>query len=178
MTTLLTDWVKLAHCVSVAALRRVTVKHYLIWLFRANDKENNTQKDQNKIIPTYKAHFCQSANIFLSLVSGIGGEGGRLLFSSTENKQSSKSGRNTRVLYICELQVAVLTALCLLRSPPTTRGLVFSPTLLFVHFFHHMLQHFPFSLCCFHPSSVPFFFASRYSVSVTHFLPLYQELIP
>lgn len=28
------------------------------------------------------------------------------------------------------------------------------------------------------PSTVPFFFVSRYSASVTHFLPLYQELIP
>lgn len=123
----------------------------------------------------YEACSCHTAIIFLSSVSTIGWRG--LLFSSTENKQSSKSGRNAGVLFICKLQVAVLTALCLLRSPPTTHGPFFSPSPLFVHFFHHMLQHFPFSLCCFCPSGVPFFFVLRYSASVTHFLPLYQELI-
>lgn len=39
--------------------------------------------------------------------------------------------------------MVVLTALCLLRSPLTARDLFFSRTLLFVHFFHHILQHFP-----------------------------------
>lgn len=173
------EWVKLAHCVcTVAALRRVTRKRYLICLFRANNEENNTQKDQNKIIRRYKAHFCQAANVFLVLVSSIGWRGGNFCFLPLKTSSPVKVEGTPGVLFICELQVAVLTAPCLLRSPPSTHGLFFSQTLLFVHFFHHMLQRFPFSLCCFCPSSVPFFFVSRYSVSVTHFLPLYQELIP
>lgn len=44
-----------------------------------------------------------------SLVSSWRGGGG-LLFSSTVNKQSSKSGRNSVVLFVCELQVAASLA--------------------------------------------------------------------
>ncbi len=74
-------WLKLAHCVrTVAAVRRVTQKCYLIWLFPANIEENNTQKVQNKIIRRYKAHICQAANTFLVLVSSIGWRGGDFCF--------------------------------------------------------------------------------------------------
>lgn len=118
----MTERDKLAHCAcTVAALRCVTQKLYSIWLFCANDQENNTQKDQNKIIRRYEAFFCQAANIFISLVFeyhvGRRRRRGLLLFSSAENKQSSKSGRNAVVLFVWKLQVAALTGL---RSPPTT----------------------------------------------------------
>lgn len=105
--------------------------------------------------------------------SGVVIRGG-LLFSSTENKQSSKSGRNAVVLFVCELQVAVL------KSPDHSRPFLLSDPVICSLLPPHAPT-FPLlslSLCCFCLSSVPFFFVSRYSVSVTHFLPLYQELIP
>lgn len=124
----------------------------------ANVEENNTQWGQKQYNTPVRSPFLSGCQyIFLSSI-----EWG-LLFSSTENKLSRKSG--SELLFICELQVAAP-----FRSPPTTRPLVLLSDP--VHFFHHMFQHFPFCLlCCFCPSGVPFFFVSRYCDALPSIVP-------
>lgn len=100
------------------------------------------------------------------------------MFSSTKNKQSGKNGRNVRVLLVCDLQGAVSVALCQLIRTSTTRPCLSSlsnPVICAL-----LPPHAP-TLPLLSVSAVFIFLPKRRSilcVPVTHFLPLYQELIP
>lgn len=82
-------------------------------------------------------------------------------------------------MFVCELQVAPLTGPCQLRSPPTTRCF-------FSHLFTSSTADSDVSpplcaslcLALFLPEHRSILLCTRCRSSVTHFLPLYQELIP
>lgn len=116
-TYLLTDADKLAHCV------RTVPECYLIWLFW-----NQRRGKQLAGGPKHRIRFFffflsgHQDFPFLSFKKRWGG----ILFSSTKNKRSTKSGRNIGVP-VC-LRAAggcsVLASRCQLRSPPPDNSLV------------------------------------------------------
>lgn len=135
--TLLTETDKLAHC------EKRCSKMPFDWTVFGLRMRNKTEQH-------VKLVFLRQTSIFLSSLSRTGWAEvvrGGLLFSSTEKRRSCKSGRNGGVVFICAIAGGCVDPLW---SPPTTRVLFSSRTPLFVHFFHHMLQHFPFSLSVSH----------------------------